>query len=95
MLINVEKKVDFKEGVEMKVNGGDASDILLSIAGSNVKLGKNGIFLGTFLAPDAHIDVHEGAVVTGALHAEKVQMKKESVLHSDPALGLFIVLFVK
>ena len=95
LVIDVEKKVDFKEGVKMTVFGGDASNILFRIAGSEVKLGKNGVFLGTFLAPNAHIDVHEGAVVTGALHAEKIQMKKDTMIHSYPALELFIELFMK
>jgi hypothetical protein len=51
-------------------------------------------FLGTFLAPNAHIDVHEGAVVTGALHGAKAQIKKDSIIHGDPAIELFIDLFL-
>ena len=62
------------------VSGAGPSDVLFRIAGGNVKLGKNGAFVGTFLAPSAHIDVHEGAMVTGALHGAQVQLKKDTSL---------------
>jgi len=95
LVIDVQVKVELKEGVEISATGGDASHILWRIAGSEVKLGMDGIYLGTFLAPYGHIDVAEGAIVTGALHGAQVQMKKDSVLHSHPALALFIELFME
>ncbi len=93
--MDVEKQIDLKEGVVMTVAAGDAGDVLLRIAGSNVKLGKGGRFLGTFVAPDAHIDVGEGATVTGALHGRKVQLKKGASIIPAPAMDLFAELFVR
>ena len=62
---------------------------------SDVKLGKNGAFLGTYVAPAAHIDVHEGAGVTGALHGRQVQLKKNASVTAAPAIELFAELFVE
>jgi len=93
VVIDVEKKVDLKEDVVMTVSGGAARDILFRAAGKDVKLGKGGIFLGTFIAPEAHIDLHEDAVLTGALYGEKVHLKKHSVVNPDPALALIAALF--
>jgi hypothetical protein len=35
-------------------------------------------------------DQHESAVLTGALYANKVQIKKNALVISDPALNPFI-----
>ncbi len=93
--IDVEKQVDLKEGVVMTVSGGDASDILFRIAGSSVKLGKDGTFVGTYVAPDAHIDALEDASVVGALHGRKVHLKKGASVRPAPAFSLFVELFVR
>jgi hypothetical protein len=93
-IIDVEKKVDLKEGVQMSVAGGGASDILLRVAGKDVKLGKEGSFLGTYVAPQGHIRLDEDAALTGALHGAKVQLKKHSIVNADPALSLVIKWFV-
>ena len=62
--------------------------------GLPIKLGKDGTFLGTFIAPNAHIDQHEGATLTGALYGRKAQIKLNAIVTADPALSLFIDLFV-
>jgi uncharacterized delta-60 repeat protein len=93
IVIQVEKHVDMHEGVVMASNG-PASDILFQIAGNRVQLHNEGTYLGTYIAPQAHIDVHEGATVTGALYGENVQIKKGATVIANPALELFIDLFV-
>jgi PKD repeat protein len=94
VVIDVEKKLDLKQGVEMTVSGGGASDILLRVAGSKVMLGKNGVFLGTVVAPDAHIDLREDSLLTGALHGNRVHLGKRATVVAAPAIDLIIDLFV-
>ena len=59
-----------------------------------MKLGSGSTFIGTVIAPEAHIDVHEDARVTGAVYGKKVQIKKNASILGDPALDLFIGLFL-
>ena len=93
IVIGAENRIDLQEGMVM-TGTGVVSDILWQVAGGDVKLGRNGIFLGTFIAPYAHIDVHEDANLRGALYAQKIQFKKNASIIADAALDLFIDLFV-
>jgi hypothetical protein len=79
----------------MTANPGSAADILFRVEGSDVKLGKDGIFLGTFIAPEAHIDLLEGATLTGALYGRKVQIKLKAVVIGEPALDPFIQAYLR
>ena len=88
--LNITGDVDLKENVVMTAAGGGASDILIQVQGKHVKYGKSGSYLGTVLAPQAHIDVAEGASLVGALYGEKVQVKKEVILQAEPANDLLI-----
>ena len=88
-----EGEADLAEGVEMMTNG-SVSEILFEVEGSDVKLGKNGVFMGTYVAPSAHIDVLEGATVVGALYGDKVQMNKESTIDGMPAVEAYIERYI-
>ena len=92
--MDVASDVVLQEGVVMVTDPGSASEVMFRVAGGSVQLGKNGIFLGTFIAPDAHIDIHEDATLTGMLYGSKIQIKKNVSLAADPALSLFIDWFV-
>jgi len=94
IIIGVEKTVDLHEGVEMTCTGA-ASDVLFQVAGNHVQLHKNGTYLGTFLAPQAHIDLHEDSTLTGALYGDKVQVKKQSTIIPAPAISLFVAIFAQ
>lgn len=83
-----------KEGVVMNSSGGDATKILFRVDGNHVKLHKNGIYLGTFIVPDGHIDIEENATITGALYGDKVQLKKNVNLIAAPAVQLYVDLFI-
>ena len=74
----------------MTANPGSAASTLIRVAGGEVKLGKEGTFLTTFIAPDAHIDQLEDAFLTGALYGGKVQIKKDAAIINEPALDPFI-----
>ena len=92
ILIDVAKHVEMKAEVTM-ASSGPASEVLFRIAGEYVQLHKSGSYLGTFVAPWAQITLHMDAVLTGALYAEQVQLKQNSRLIPEPAVGLFIDLF--
>jgi hypothetical protein len=94
IVVRVEENVDLHEGVVMNSTGA-ASDILFAVAGDHVQLKKEGLYLGTFVAPDGHIDVGEGAALSGALYGHKVELKKRATVEADPAIALFVDLFVK
>jgi hypothetical protein len=91
VVIDVVDNVELKQGVRMVNVSGEPSDILFRIGGSNVKLEKNGTYLGTFIAPNAHIDMHQGAALAGMLYGRKVQLKRETSISPAPALDLFIL----
>ena len=86
--LDVTDKIDLGEGVTMSVIGGAATDILIRSTGESVKLKKEGTFLGTFLAPNADIDLSEESSLTGALFGKKVDIKKGAHVTGAPALGL-------
>lgn len=94
IVIDVKNTVDMKEGVTVATGSGGAADILWRVEGNAVKLGKDGEFLGTFIAPNAHIDMHAGASLTGAFYGKKVQVKLNTSVAAEPALNAFIDLFV-
>jgi hypothetical protein len=95
VVIDVARAVHLEEGVVMTTIDGSAADILFRVAGRSVKLGKDGAFLGTFIAPAAHIDQHEGAELRGMLYGRKVQVKKDAQVIGESALDLFIDWFVR
>ena len=67
----------------------------IRVAGSDVKLGAGGTFIGTFIAPDAHIDMYEDAMLEGTLYGGKVHIKKGARVMYERALDLFIKLFIQ
>ncbi len=88
ILIDVEKKIEMKEGVEMVLQAGSVEDVLIRLEENDLKLEKNGIYLGTFLAPNADIQLEENSSLHGALYGKKVEIKKESTLTGQPAIDL-------
>ncbi len=75
--------------------GGSAAEVLFQIEGKHVSFGKEGVFLGTFLAPKADIHLKEDSVLTGALYGKKVHLHKRSRVIVQPASDLFTSLFVR
>jgi len=73
---------------------GDAVGILFRVGGQNVHLHKGGVYLGTFLAPDANVVLHDDAALTGALYGKRVDVMQRARITGRPALELFIALFV-
>ena len=94
VIIDVTGNVEFDKHVVMIVTGGDASDILFRVNGDSVKLGKEGIILGTYVAPHADIEVEEDTQVTGALYGNEIQLKKHVSVTGAPAIELLVDRFL-
>ncbi len=88
IVVKVEKKVELKDRVQMLLLG-SPTDVLFLVAGE-VKLGKQGTYVGTYLAPYGDVELNDEAVLTGALYGKKVVIKKLAQLNSAPAIDLVI-----
>ena len=93
VVIDVAENLEFKDNVQI-VSAGDARDILFRVAGDKVELGKEGTYLGTFLAPNAEVKLGDDAALYGALYGKKVDIGKRVTLGGLPARDLFAFLFV-
>lgn len=91
IVIEVKKKVEIKDRVQMVLLGdGQARDVLF-LVGEDVKLGKRGNFAGTFLAPYGNVELNDDeAKLYGALYGKQVNIRKRSKIYSaaavDPAI---------
>ena len=61
LLVDVVRNLEMQEAARVTVTGGSAATILFRVQGSHVGLGKSGSFLGTYLAPNAMIEMGQGA----------------------------------
>lgn len=95
LIIEVADFVSLKKNVMVVTNGGSADEILWVINGSSVQLGQDGEFLGTFIAPQALIEVFGSAHVTGALYGQEIILKPNTQVDYAPALAPFIERFVQ
>jgi phosphonate transport system substrate-binding protein len=77
------------EGVRMEIvsSEGYASDLLFRVSGK-VILDRDGVYLGTFLAPNKDITV-DSATVTGAMYGAKVVIQDRVRFEGAPALDLY------
>jgi cytoskeletal protein CcmA (bactofilin family) len=87
ILIDVVKGVSTSEEVQMLSNG-SAENILFRVQGDQVTLHLNGVYLGTFLAPNGTINLEQGATLTGALYGQNVNVKHRARLIGAPAVAL-------
>lgn len=62
--------------------------------GAAVNLGSDGVYLGTFLAPNSHIKLGDDATLEGALYAKQVKIGNRSQISGNPARDLFIDTFI-
>ena len=94
LLVDVVRNLEMQEAARVTVAGGSAATILFRVQGNHVGLGKSGSFLGTYLAPNAMIEMDQGATLQGALYGQKVHVKKLASVTGQPALDLFVSLFL-
>jgi cytoskeletal protein CcmA (bactofilin family) len=91
LLIDVHTTVDLLDGTQMSVISavGGPEQVLLRSAGTKLILRKTGLFLGTFVAPRAAVELRDGSQLAGALYGKTVQLYGGSTLTWRPALDLF------
>jgi len=87
---------DFKLDQESEIQGlsadgfDPATSVLIQVQGEKVKLGQKGHYLGTFMAPNADIDLEQNAVFSGALYGKRVQVGKDTIVNVRAAIDLMI-----
>ncbi len=87
LVVDVEQSVYFQARTQMTTSGA-ASAILFRVAGEHVQLNQQGVYLGTFLAPNGHIDLHRNSSLIGALYGERVHVHQNVSLLGAPAVAL-------
>ena len=90
LTIDVEDGLELGHDVQMDVNGGAASDLLIQVQGGKCVLKMGGSYVGTFLAPSADIKLEEGSTLAGALIGKEVEIKEECIVTGELALDLLI-----
>ncbi len=95
IVIEVEGDLEFEPDVVMEVAGGSAGDILFLIGGEQVILDEDGELLGTYLAPEAVIELREGARLTGALIGFEMWVMEQAEIELDLAIRLYAERFVQ
>jgi len=90
LLFDVSGDLSLKELTQMEIisETGTAADILFRVTGEEVDLRDGGHFLGTFLAPNAVIELHEDASLIGALFGWEVDVEQRTTVVGMPALEL-------
>ncbi len=73
---------------------GSAADILFMALGGEVKFNSDGHFLGTYLAHQAEMELNRRSVLEGALYGNEIGLRQEATIIGNPALDLFISIFL-
>lgn len=94
LTIYVSKKVELKDRVEMVLVGDAAAENVLFLTTDEVKLGKEGRYVGTYFTPQHKAELNEHSTLVGALYGDKVHLKKQGTLIAEPAIKRFVSLFV-
>ena len=69
--------------------GGKASDLLFRV-GDQVILGAEGVYLGTYVAPNDRIRLASNSSLRGALYGARVRVHTSCKVEGEPALALYL-----
>ncbi len=97
LVVEVVDRLKMKRRVRMIVTSaaGGATDVLFEVGGARrLKLKKGGHYLGTFLAPAGDLKLGKWAELEGALYGRQANAKKGAEIIANPALELFVSLFL-
>lgn len=97
IILDAVEKLKLKRRVRMTIVSatGDATDLFFQIGGARrIKLKKGGHYLGTFLAPDGDLKLGKWARLRGALYGRQANAKKGAEITGDPAVDLFVSVFL-
>jgi len=79
--------------MEITSSEGSASDIMFRATGQVVDLGRSGSYLGTYLAPNASVNLGQDAQLTGAMYGERISVGHRAHISVMIARELFAALF--
>ena len=95
IVIDVAENLEFKGNVLFEIFlEGDARDILFRAAGHRVDLKGSSTYEGTFLAPNAEVNLADDALLLGAPYGKKVDIGQRVHITGKPARDLFALLFI-
>lgn len=95
IVVDVVGDLEFKRHVQMSTDIGWRGDdnVLFRVQGEEVKLDKEGAYLGTFYAPNADVELGERAELSGALYGWRVDIKEEAGFSGTRSLDLLNEVF--
>ena len=82
--INVASDVDFGNKSQFAINGGNPSEITWNIAGKSIKIGTDGHYFGTIVAPNASISIESRTHLVGSVYANKLTVAPKSSISREP-----------
>ena len=82
--IDVASDVHFGNKCLFAINGGNPSEITWNIAGKSIKMGTDGLYFGTIVAPNASVSIESRAHVVGSIYANKLTVAPKSTISREP-----------
>lgn len=85
-----------REGkVEISSATGDAADFLIQVGGTRrLRVGRGSELLGTVFGPRARVRLGKESELEGALYGRKVRVGRESEIQGNPAIEVFVALYL-
>ena len=94
IVVKVVDTLDMDERTQMNAvapaGASAAGRILFQVQGNRVKLGQNGVFLGTFMAPNAAIELRQESKLRGALFGESIRLGPKAEAQIEAATELML-----
>ena len=84
--IAVAGNVRFGDRNRFAIIGGSPNEISWKIAGSSVKLGTDGLYFGSIIAPSAYVDIPSRSHLVGGVYANKFRIEPQSTVSQQPRI---------
>lgn len=84
--IAVAGNVRFGDRNRFAIIGGSPNEISWNIAGSSVKLGTDGLYFGSIIAPFAYVDIPSRSHLVGGVYANKFKIEPQSTVSQQPRI---------
>ena len=78
--------VRFGDRNRFAIIGGAPNEISWKIAGSSVKLGTDGLYFGSIIAPSAYVDIPSRSHLVGGVYANKFRIEPQSTVSQQPRI---------
>ena len=84
--IAVAGNVRFGDRNRFAIIDGSPNEISWNIAGSSVKLGTDGLYFGSIIAPFAYVDIPSRSHLVGGVYANKFKIEPQSTVSQQPRI---------